>query len=628
MAHDVMAGSTTHATEGTSRENSPVLSVRDVHVAYPDCETEAVGGVSFDLAAGELLGIVGESGAGKSTLLRALQCLLPSAKVNGRILLGERDLLALSEEDMRSLRGRQLAIIYQNPASRFDPTMRIGAQLAESIRLKEGCSRQIARKAARDLLQEFGFSNVGHVFDAYPFELSGGQLQRAAIALALAFAPQVLLADEPTSALDTLSRRTTIDFLMQQAKAHGTALVLVSHDISLVAHTCDRMAVMQQGTFVEYGNTTHLLRYPSTVLTRALIAATPRLDDNQKLRSAVNTVPAVNGLSVADELPGTGDLLVANGMPATDDLSVASDLPTVSDLSVSDELPATDDLSITNDLSHDAGELPPTGEFPATDNLPVADELLRFEEVSQRWRRGSGFVVAVSSFNLTLHEGESVALVGESGAGKSSVARIGALLDRPYAGQVFWRGCSVSNLSARALRALRPQIQFVTQDPVPAFDRHLTVERLLAEPVRNFKVCPANKRVQHIHTLLEEVSLSRNVLNKRPFELSGGQLQRVAIARALASSPALLILDEATSSLDTIVQDQILCLLEDIRARQGITYLFVHHDLAVAQRLCNRIIVMRDGNVEARLAARDLGEGVEGFTGELVRARFSLGLEE
>ncbi len=603
MAHDVMAGSTTHTTEGTSQESSPVLSVYDLHVVYPDCEKEAVGGVSFDLAAGELLGIVGESGAGKSTLLRALQCLLPSAKVNGRILLGERDLLTLSEEDMRSLRGRQLAIIYQNPDSRFDPTMRIGIQLAESIRLKEGCSRQIARKAARDLLQEFGFSNVGHVFDAYPFELSGGQLQRAAIALALAFAPQVLLADEPTSALDTLSRRTTIDFLMQQAKAHGTALVLVSHDISLVAHTCDRMAVMQQGTFVEYGNTTHLLRYPSTALTRALIAAIPRLDGNQKLRSAVNTVPAVNELSVADELPDANDL------------SVASDLP------------ATDDLSITNDLSLDADELPPTGKFSVADEL-VTDELLRFEKVSQRWRHGSDFVMAVSSFNLTLHEGESVALVGESGAGKSSVARIGALLDRPYAGQVFWRGCSVSNLSARALRALRPQIQFVTQDPVPAFDRHLTVERLLAEPVRNFKVCPANKRVQHIHTLLEEVSLSRNVLNKRPFELSGGQLQRVAIARALASSPALLILDEATSSLDTIVQDQILCLLEDIRARQGITYLFVHHDLAVAQRLCNRIIVMRDGNVEARLAARDLGEGVEGFTGELVRARFSLGLEE
>lgn len=599
-----MAGSTTHTTEGTSQESSPVLSVYDLHVAYPDCEKEAVGGVSFDLAAGELLGIVGESGAGKSTLLRALQCLLPSAKVNGRILLGERDLLTLSEEDMRSLRGRQLAIIYQNPASRFDPTMRIGIQLAESIRLKEGCSRQIARKAARDLLQEFGFSNVGHVFDAYPFELSGGQLQRAAIALALAFAPQVLLADEPTSALDTLSRRTTIDFLMQQAKAHGTALVLVSHDISLVAHTCDRMAVMQQGTFVEYGNTTHLLRYPSTALTRALIAAIPRLDGNQKLRSAVNTVPAVNELSVADELPGTGDLLVANGMPATDD------------------------LSITNDLSLDADELPPTGEFPAADKLSVADELLRFEEVSQRWRHGSDFVMAVSSFNLTLHEGESVALVGESGAGKSSVARIGALLDRPYAGQVFWHGRSVSNLSARALRALRPQIQFVAQDPALAFDRHLTVERLLAEPVRNFKVCPANKRIQHIHTLLEEVSLSPDVLNKRPFELSGGQLQRVAIARALALSPALLILDEATSSLDTIVQDQILCLLEDIQARQGITYLFVHHDLAVAQRLCNRIIVMRDGNVEARLAARDLGEGVEGFTGELVRARFSLGLEE
>ena len=604
MAHDVMAGSTTHTTEGTSQESSPVLSVYDLHVAYPDCEKEAVGGVSFDLAAGELLGIVGESGAGKSTLLRALQCLLPSAKVNGRILLGERDLLTLSEEDMRSLRGRQLAIIYQNPASRFDPTMRIGIQLAESIRLKEGCSRQIARKAARDLLQEFGFSNVGHVFDAYPFELSGGQLQRAAIALALAFAPQVLLADEPTSALDTLSRRTTIDFLVQQVKAHGTALVLVSHDISLVAHTCDRMAVMQQGTFVEYGNTTHLLRYPSTALTRALIAAIPRLDGNQKLRSAVNTVPAVNELSVADELPGTGDLLVANGMPATDD------------------------LSITNDLSLDADELPPTGEFPAADKLSVADELLRFEEVSQRWRHGSDFVMAVSSFNLTLHEGESVALVGESGAGKSSVARIGALLDRPYAGQVFWHGRSVSNLSARALRALRPQIQFVAQDPALAFDRHLTVERLLAEPVRNFKVCPANKRIQHIHTLLEEVSLSPDVLNKRPFELSGGQLQRVAIARALALSPALLILDEATSSLDTIVQDQILCLLEDIQARQGITYLFVHHDLAVAQRLCNRIIVMRDGNVEARLAARDLGEGVEGFTGELVRARFSLGLEE
>ena len=613
MTHDGMADFTTHAPESFStkgvskerfvKENSPVLSVRDVHVAYPDCETEAVGGVSFDLAAGELLGIVGESGAGKSTLLRALQCLLPSAKVNGHILLGERDLLALSEEDMRSLRGRQLAIIYQNPASRFDPTMRIGAQLAESIRLKEGCSRQIARKAARDLLQEFGFSNVGHIFDAYPFELSGGQLQRAAIALALAFAPQVLLADEPTSALDTLSRRTTIDFLVQQAKAHGTALVLVSHDISLVAYTCDRMAVMQQGTFVEYGKTAHLLRHSSTALTRALIAATPRLDGNQKSRFAVNTVSAVNELSVANKLS------------ATDDQSVASDLP------------ATDDLSITNDLSLDADELPPTGKFSVADEL-VTDELLRFEKVSQRWRHGSDFVMAVSSFNLTLHEGESVALVGESGAGKSSVARIGALLDRPYAGQVFWRGCSVSNLSARALRALRPQIQFVTQDPVPAFDRHLTVERLLAEPVRNFKVCPANKRIQHIHTLLEEVSLSPGVLNKRPFELSGGQLQRVAIARALASSPALLILDEATSSLDTIVQDQILCLLEDIQARQGITYLFVHHDLAVAQRLCNRIIVMRDGNVEARLAARDLGEGVEGFTGELIRARFSLGVEE
>ncbi|WP_169302062.1 ABC transporter ATP-binding protein [Cryptobacterium curtum] len=599
-----MAGSTTHTTEGALRESSPVLSVYDLHVAYPDCEKEAVGGVSFDLAAGELLGIVGESGAGKSTLLRALQCLLPSAKVNGRILLCERDLLTLSEEDMRSLRGRQLAIIYQNPASRFDPTMRIGIQLAESIRLKEGCSRQIARKAARDLLQEFGFSNVGHVFDAYPFELSGGQLQRAAIALALAFAPQVLLADEPTSALDTLSRRTTIDFLMQQAKAHGTALVLVSHDISLVAHTCDRMAVMQQGTFVEYGNTTHLLRYPSTALTRALIAATPRLDGNQKSRFFANTVSAVNGLSVADKLS------------ATDDLSVASNLPTISD------------LSITNDLSLDADELPPTGKFSVADELLVTDELLRFEKVSQRWRHGSDFVMAVSSFNLTLHEGESVALVGESGAGKSSVARIGALLDRPYAGQVFWHGRSVSNLSASALRALRPQIQFVAQDPVLAFDRHLTVERLLAEPVRNFKVCPANKRIQHIHTLLEEVSLSPDVLNKRPFELSGGQLQRVAIARALASSPALLILDEATSSLDTIVQDQILCLLEDIQARQGITYLFVHHDLAVAQRLCNRIIVMRDGNVEARLAARDLGEGVEGFTGELVRARFSLGVEE
>ncbi|WP_116211005.1 dipeptide ABC transporter ATP-binding protein [Streptomyces olivoreticuli] len=519
------------------------LGVRDLTVSFTGrgATVTAVDNVSFDLARGEVLGLVGESGSGKSTVGLAAMGLHDAARttVTGSITVGGTEIVGAPDSALRELRGARIAMVFQDALAALSPFHTVGAQLEEAYRLHAGTGRAEARERASTMLDRVGIPPA-RARD-YPHQFSGGMRQRVMIAMALINAPDVLIADEPTTALDARVQRQVLSLMSELAKESGTAVLLITHDVGVVAEMCDRMLVMRGGRDIESGPTRKLLTDASHPYTRALIGAAPTLA----------TVPGSRLPTVDDPEPAR---VVRRTEPASGEGAVLAE---VADLTV---------------------------EFPGRRGL---------------WGRRAEPVAAVRGVSLRVRRGETLGLVGESGSGKSTTARVLAGLQRPTAGSVRFDGRDIGRASVDTAlrRELSRDVQLVFQDPYASLNPRRTVEEIVTTPLRVHTSLDAAARRDRAAELLGQVGLDAAHLSRYPHEFSGGQRQRIGIARALALRPRLIIADEPVSALDVSVQAQVLNLLMDLRDELGLSLLFVSHDLAVVRHFCDRVAVMRAGTV-------------------------------
>jgi len=551
MEPDVMS-----ASSERSAAAEPLLRVEGLDVAYRTGGglLHAVRGASLTVAPGEVVAVVGESGSGKSTLAQAVIGLLPSngtvARGSIRLVPGQgpaEELAGLSEKAMRSIRGRRIGLVPQDPTVSLNPVQKIGTQVAEALRVHGLADRRRAAIDAIELLARAGLPDPRIRAGQYPHELSGGMRQRVLIAIALAANPGLLIADEPTSALDATVQRRILDHLEELTRESGTAVLLITHDLGVAADRADRILVMSGGRIVEEGPVGSILDSPSDPYTRTLLASAPGL----RPASTATRAPA--------------------------------------------HFPAGEPLVEVRNLVKD---------FP----LP-------------RVNGRRGVLRAVDDVSFTISRGETLALVGESGSGKSTTARLVLRLADPTAGQVVFDGTDITRAKGKDWRELRRRAQLIYQNPYASLDPRFSVEDVVTEPLRAFRVGSATEQRRRAAELVEKVALPASVLVRRPVELSGGQRQRVAIARALALSPDLVVCDEPVSALDVSVQAQVLDLLAELQAGAGLAYLFISHDLAVVRRVAHRVGVMRDGRLlELRPTAELFDAPGEDYTRELLAA--------
>ena len=517
-----------------STDATPLLEVEDLRVGFETSRGvfEALRGVSLQVRRGETVAVVGESGSGKSTLAASVNRLLAA---NGGITAGSIrfdgvELTGLSESAMTDLRGRRIGMVPQDPMTNLNPTMRVGAQIAEALEVHGLASGADARRRAVELLAAAGIADAESRAGQYPHEFSGGMRQRVLIAMALACRPELLIADEPTSALDVTVQRLVLDQMAQLAADLGSAVLLITHDLALAAERADRLVVMHGGLVVETGTSEQVVADPQEDYTRRLLAAAPSL-----------AAPMVE--SVVER---GGD---REGAP-----DAASAVPEV---------------------------------------------LMSLRGVSKRYpvRGRREPLVAVDQVSLDVPRGRTVAIVGESGSGKSTTARMALRLEEADAGDVVFRGERLGRLGRSAAKELRRSVQPVFQNPYASLDPRYTVARSIAEPLRVHRIGDDASRRRRVAELLEQVALPTELADRLPHELSGGQRQRVAIARALALEPDLVVLDEAVSALDVLVQQQILELMVRLQRELDLAYLFISHDLAVVRLVAHEVHVMRAGSV-------------------------------
>ena len=595
----------------------PLLTVEDLNVGFQhgrsirrgEPPVNAVRGVSFTLDRGECLAVVGESGSGKSVTARTLLGLAGArAEVTARrISFDGQDLTTLTERQWQSVRGRRIGLVLQDALVSLDPLRSIGAEVGETLRSHGLANRAETASRVLSLLGDAGIPDPARRARQYPHQLSGGLRQRALIASALAGGPELLIADEPTTALDVTVQAQLLD-LLGRLVAEGTALLLISHDLAVVARLADRIAVMYGGLVVEQGPAAQVLDHPRHPYTRALLAAVPAVHDKRELLSA----PAL-------ELPAAEP----GGCAYASRCALA-------DQRCRDELPAADGgnghqvLCWHPDQAAAPVPLPdPVRRRPARSAVVSGGEpLLEVAGISKRFRSpDGGFYDAVREVSFQLRAGETLGVVGESGSGKTTAARIALGLIEPDQGSVRFAGGPWSGVPERRRRERRRRIQVVSQDPLGSFDPRYSVERLVGEAVAQAGVDRGPARRARVSELLDQVGLSSGLLNRRPLDLSGGQRQRVAIARALAPGPQLIVCDEPVSALDVSVQAQVLDLLVTLQRELGVALLFISHDLGVIRHVSDRLIVMREGRtVETGDVAEVFAGPSHPYTRELLAA--------
>jgi peptide/nickel transport system ATP-binding protein len=580
----------------------PVLSVQELTISFRTAAgwNRAVDRLSFSLKPRETLAMVGESGCGKSvTALSLLKLVSPvNGRVEGCAMLGGRDLLSLPEEMMRRLRGNEIAMIFQEPMTSLNPVLTIGDQIAEALFWHRGLGRAAARAEALRLLERVRVPAARQRLDEYPHRFSGGMRQRVMVAMALACRPKVLIADEPTTALDVTVQAQILDLIRSVQHELGMAVLFITHDMGVVAEIADRVLVMLGGEKVEEAGTADLFARPAHSYTRKLLAAVPRL-------GAMRGEPAPKKMPLLDH--------AVDGAAPAIKAAAASSRASFHPRHARPCAPCAGhprlghphgciDVDGRDKPGHDAqGGSTLSKHAAAVDDaaplLTVVDLTTRFPLQRGLLRRVSGRVHAVEQVSFSLGSGETLALVGESGCGKSTTARSILRLIEPTGGSVTFQGTDVLSLDRPKLARLRRSMPMIFQDPYASLDPRMTVGRAIVEPISVHGIARGREADDRVENLLRQVGLLPDMAQRLPHELSGGQRQRVCIARALATAPRLIIADEAVSALDVSIKAQVLNLMLDLQSELGLSYLFISHDMATVERISHRIAVMHLGEI-------------------------------
>ena len=540
----------------TSKTEEPwMIQVKNLSVSFG--ERQVLNAVNFNLKQGETLGIVGESGSGKSiTSLAIMGLLSPKAKIHpeSEILFHYKneiiDLLKLKSEDLRKIRGNDIAMIFQEPMTSLNPSLRCGEQVEESIALHQKLSKSEAKQKVLSLFEQVKLPQPERVYKAYPHELSGGQKQRVMIAMAIACEPKLLIADEPTTALDVTVQKATLDLLKELQEEHQMSMIFISHDLGVISNVCEEVLVMFRGDVVEQGNVQSIFNDPKENYTKGLIACRPRLEERYKR------------------------------------------LPTVKDF--------------LKDANHQSVIYTDDERRKFHQTIYSQKPILEVKNLKKYFYPSSVFgqakepnVKAVDDISFKVYPGETLGLVGESGSGKTTLSRTVLLLEEPTAGEIFFRGTDITKLKKDEVRKLRREIQIIFQDPYSSLNPRHTVSQIITEPMAVHGIGSNKKeRIATAESLMEKVGLTATDLNKYPHEFSGGQRQRIGIARALALQPKFIICDESVSALDVSVQAQVLNLLNDLKTEFGFTYIFISHDLAVVKYMSDQLLVMQHGEMK------------------------------
>ncbi|MEU6931900.1 ABC transporter ATP-binding protein [Streptomyces sp. NPDC046374] len=572
------------------RDEGPALlevSGLDVEFTTPDGGTlRAVRDVSFTLRRGETLAVVGESGSGKSTTALALLRMLPGTGriTAGSVRLDGQELTTADERELRAVRGARVGMIFQDPMTALNPVLTAGGHLDEVLRAHRYGDRAARRGRARELLDLVGIPDAARRLDDHPHQFSGGQRQRILIAMALAGEPDILLADEPTTALDATVQDQILTLLADLGRKTGTALVLITHNMGVVARACARVLVMYGGTVVEDGPTAEVLTRPRHPYTAGLLAAVPRLSASSGTR-----LTGIPGNPPDPTLLGDGCAFADRCAFVTDRCRTAVPAP----VTLAGGVRAACVLAAER-----TEPLPPPPPPARIDRPEPGGVVLAAASLRKTYgRRGRRSFTALDDVSLTLAAGETLGIVGESGSGKSTLARVLAHAHPADGGRLLLDGRDVTRPSRRELHGVRRRVQMVFQDPYASLDPRMTVGEIIAEPLRAFGLGDRADRERRVAELLSLVGLDPAVADRRPRSFSGGQRQRVGIARALAPEPAVLICDEPVSALDVSVQAQIVGLLTDLQRDLGLALVFIAHDLAVVRQISHRIAVMHRGRI-------------------------------
>lgn len=532
-------------------EKSSLLTIDELNISFgKKAPKKVVEDVSFTVAPNEILGIVGESGSGKSVTSMAIMGLLPkdTAKVKGSIYFEGQDLLKLSNKEFQKIRGNEIAMIFQEPMSALNPSITCGNQVAEMLKIHTKASRSEAKKETLSLFEKVKLPRPNEIYNSYPHQISGGQMQRVMIAMAISCKPKLLIADEPTTALDVTVQREVLHLLKELQKETGMSLIFISHDLALVSEIAQRVVVMYKGKIEEIGSVFEIFKLPKSTYTKALLAARPTLDKRLEV------------------------------------------LPTIASLAEKEFTPR---VITPQERAFHHKKLylnPPLLEIQNLEKYYYQKTLLFGKKQT---------VKAVNDVSFSVFEGETVGLVGESGCGKSTLGKTILQLEKATKGKVFFKGKEITHLTSKEIRQLRKDIQIIFQDPYSSLNPRLTIGNSILEPMKVHNIGISDfHRISKVKVLLSRVGLDESFFNRYPHELSGGQRQRVGIARTIALEPKLVICDESVSALDISVQAQVLNLLNELKDDFGFTYIFISHDLAVVKFMADQLIVMNEGKIE------------------------------
>jgi len=560
------------------------LEVKNLDISYPTRKETIVASknVEFTLERGEILGIVGESGSGKSTIANAIINLIdpPGEITNGSIKIDNNELRD-NEELIQKIRGKKIGFVFQDPQTSLNPLFKIKDQLIETIQTHLNLGYQDALKKSIQLLKEVGIDNAEKRIEDYPHQFSGGMRQRVVIALAISCEPDLIIADEPTTALDVSIQYQILELLKDLTKKRNLGVIIITHDMGVIAETTNKVIVMRDGLIVEQGDTKELLTNPKSNEARSLVISVP--PTNKKIDRFKLISPDGKEIT-SDSKNLTKNIIKTWGIRENKNQKL---------LKLTDVTKIFDDRSFAINISFGSKN-------ESTDKV----------------------VKAVDNVSFELFEGETLGLVGESGSGKSTIAKIITGLVRPTNGEIFYNNISLYNSNRKyQIDKSRGQIQMIFQDPYSSLNPRFKVRDIISEPIKFFqKNISRNELAQNVYDLIDIVGMTRQSLDRYPHEFSGGQRQRISIARALATRPRLLICDEPTSALDVSIQAQILNLLKDIQDELHLTILFISHDLPVIRQMCNRIVVLKNGSVCETKETEELFNNPEHpYTQELIR---------